>query len=106
MSLPTEPGNPMQPRRDFYKASPDAAKAMLALEAAVKKPGLEPGLVELVKLRASLPTVQPNQPSLALASAPPKTDRPGYRLNAPVAASYRTRPTFSRVSERTAAYCQ
>ena len=31
----------MQPRLDFYKASPDAAKAMLALEAAVKSPGLE-----------------------------------------------------------------
>lgn len=43
----------MQPRLDFYKASPDAAKAMLALEAAVKSLGLEPGLIELVKLRAS-----------------------------------------------------
>lgn len=43
----------MQPRLDFYKASPDAAKAMLALEAAVKSLGLEPGLLELVKLRAS-----------------------------------------------------
>lgn len=43
----------MQPRLDFYKASPDAAKAMLALEAAVGKLGLERGLLELVKLRAS-----------------------------------------------------
>ena len=43
----------MQPRLDFYKASPDAAKAMLALEAAVKSLGLEPSLIELVKLRAS-----------------------------------------------------
>lgn len=43
----------MQPRLDFYKASPDAAKAMLALEAAVNKLGLEPHLIELVKLRAS-----------------------------------------------------
>ncbi|MBF6024145.1 carboxymuconolactone decarboxylase family protein [Lysobacter niastensis] len=43
----------MQPRLDFYKASPDAAKAMLALEAAVGKLGLEPHLIELVKLRAS-----------------------------------------------------
>lgn len=43
----------MQPRLDFYKASPDAAKAMLALEAAVKSLGLEPNLLELVKLRAS-----------------------------------------------------
>lgn len=43
----------MQPRLDFYKASPDAAKAMLALEAAVGALGLEPGLIELVKLRAS-----------------------------------------------------
>ena len=43
----------MQPRLDFYKASPDAAKAMLALESAVKSLGLEPGLLELLKLRAS-----------------------------------------------------
>ena len=43
----------MQPRLDFYKASPDAAKAMLALEAAVKSLDLEPSLLELVKLRAS-----------------------------------------------------
>lgn len=43
----------MRPRLDFYKASPDAAKAMLALEAAVRNLGLEPGLLELVKLRAS-----------------------------------------------------
>lgn len=43
----------MQPRLDFYKASPEAAKAMLALEAAVSKLGLEPSLIELVKLRAS-----------------------------------------------------
>ncbi|HEU0305592.1 MAG TPA: carboxymuconolactone decarboxylase family protein [Lysobacter sp.] len=43
----------MQPRLDFYKASPDAARAMLALEAAVNKLGLEPSLLELVKLRAS-----------------------------------------------------
>ncbi len=43
----------MQPRLDFYKASPEAAKAMIALEAAVNKLGLEPSLLELVKLRAS-----------------------------------------------------
>lgn len=43
----------MQPRLDFYKASPGAAKAMLALEAAVKSLDLEPSLLEIVKLRAS-----------------------------------------------------
>jgi AhpD family alkylhydroperoxidase len=43
----------MQSRLDFYKASPDAAKAMLALEAAVKSLDLEPSLLELVKLRTS-----------------------------------------------------
>ncbi len=43
----------MQPRLDFYKASPDAAKAMLALEAAVTRLGVEPALLELVKLRSS-----------------------------------------------------
>ncbi|MBT2339682.1 MULTISPECIES: carboxymuconolactone decarboxylase family protein [Pseudomonas] len=43
----------MQPRIDFYTASPDALKAMLALETAVSKLGLEKSLLELVKLRSS-----------------------------------------------------
>ncbi len=36
-----------------YKLAPDAVKAMTALEAAIKKSGLEHNLIELVKLRAS-----------------------------------------------------
>ncbi|MFC5695458.1 carboxymuconolactone decarboxylase family protein [Pseudomonas sp. GCM10022186] len=43
----------MLPRLDYYAASPDALKAMLALEAAVSKLPLEKPLLELVKLRAS-----------------------------------------------------
>lgn len=43
----------MEPRIDFNKSSPDAFNAMLALEAAIGKLGLEPSLIELVKLRAS-----------------------------------------------------
>ena len=43
----------MQTRTDFYTASPDALKAMIALETAVSKLPLEKTLVELVKLRAS-----------------------------------------------------
>ena len=43
----------MEPRLDFYKTSPDAIKAMLAFSAATEKLGLEPALLELVKLRAS-----------------------------------------------------
>jgi len=43
----------MQPRIDFYTASPDAFKAMFALETAVSKLGLEKSLIELVKLRVS-----------------------------------------------------
>jgi AhpD family alkylhydroperoxidase len=43
----------MEPRLDFYKASPNAIKGMLALEEMVKRSGLEHSLVELVKLRAS-----------------------------------------------------
>ena len=43
----------MQPRIDFYTASPDGLKAMIALEAAVSKLPLEKSLIELVKLRAS-----------------------------------------------------
>ena len=43
----------MQPRIDFYTASPDALKAMIALDGAVSKLPLEKNLIELVKLRAS-----------------------------------------------------
>lgn len=43
----------MQPRIDFYTASPDGLNAMIALETAVSKLPLEKSLIELVKLRAS-----------------------------------------------------
>ena len=43
----------MEQRLDFYKASPDAMKALIALEGAISKLGLEPQLLDLVKLRAS-----------------------------------------------------
>ncbi|BAN47274.1 carboxymuconolactone decarboxylase family protein [Metapseudomonas resinovorans] len=43
----------MTPRLDYYAASPDALKAMLALDAAASKLPLEKSLLELVKLRAS-----------------------------------------------------
>ncbi|MGJ7510821.1 carboxymuconolactone decarboxylase family protein [Variovorax sp. GT1P44] len=43
----------MEQRIDFYKASPDALKALIALEVAVGKLGLEPALLDLIKLRAS-----------------------------------------------------
>lgn len=43
----------MEQRLDFYKASPDAIKALIALDAATGKLGLEPVLMDLVKLRAS-----------------------------------------------------
>lgn len=41
------------PRIDFYAAAPDAMKAMMAMEVAIGKLGLEPSLIELIKLRAS-----------------------------------------------------
>ena len=43
----------MEPRLDFYKASPEAIKVMLAFSAGTEKLGLEKPLLELVKLRAS-----------------------------------------------------
>ncbi len=43
----------METRIDFYNASPNAIKAMVALEVAIAKLGLAPGLLDLVKLRAS-----------------------------------------------------
>ena len=43
----------MEPRLDFYKASPEALKALIALEVALGKLDLDPLLIDLVKLRAS-----------------------------------------------------
>ncbi len=43
----------MEQRLNFYKASPDAAKALMALETALPRLSIEPLLVDLVKLRAS-----------------------------------------------------
>jgi AhpD family alkylhydroperoxidase len=43
----------MQSRLDFYKANPNAIKALLALEERIGKSSLEKSLTELVRLRAS-----------------------------------------------------
>lgn len=43
----------MQARLDYHKASPDAVKALIALEVALGKRGLDKNLVNLVNLRAS-----------------------------------------------------
>lgn len=43
----------MTPRISIFPAAPDAMKGMLAVETAVENSGLEHGLIELVKLRAS-----------------------------------------------------
>lgn len=43
----------MTHRADFYSASPEATKALIALEVAVSKLGIDKPLLELIKLRAS-----------------------------------------------------
>jgi len=43
----------MRQRLDFYKASPSAMRPLIALEAEVSKLGIDPVLLDLVKLRAS-----------------------------------------------------
>jgi AhpD family alkylhydroperoxidase len=43
----------MSQRLDFYKASPEAIKAMVGLEQRIAKSALEKSLIELVRLRAS-----------------------------------------------------
>lgn len=43
----------MSTRLDFYKASPEAMKAMMALEQRIAHSAIEKPLVELVRLRAS-----------------------------------------------------
>ncbi|MGO4714227.1 carboxymuconolactone decarboxylase family protein [Bradyrhizobium sp. 2TAF24] len=43
----------MQPRLNPYQLAPETMKPMIDLEASVKASGLEPSLIELVKIRAS-----------------------------------------------------
>ena len=43
----------MNARLNPYQASPETMKAMMALETQVRASGLDPALVELVKIRAS-----------------------------------------------------
>ena len=43
----------MKPRLNPYQAAPGAMKALMALETEVQQSGLEPALVELIRIRAS-----------------------------------------------------
>ncbi len=43
----------MKPRMNNFQVAPDAIKGMVAVETAIGKSGLEHGLLELVRLRAS-----------------------------------------------------
>ena len=43
----------MQPRIEYDRVAPDAVKAVSGVEAYVRRCGLEPGLLDLIKLRAS-----------------------------------------------------
>jgi len=43
----------MQPRLDYHRVAPEALEAMYAVERYARKSGLEPKLLELVKVRAS-----------------------------------------------------
>jgi AhpD family alkylhydroperoxidase len=51
--LTHQQGTVMEQRLDFYQASPNAIKAMLALEAQIGKSTIEKPLADLVRLRAS-----------------------------------------------------
>jgi AhpD family alkylhydroperoxidase len=43
----------MTPRMNIFQAAPEGAKAMMAVEASIDKSGLDHGLIELVRMRAS-----------------------------------------------------
>ena len=43
----------MTPRMNIFHKAPGVAKALMAVEAGIEKSGLDPGLIELVRLRAS-----------------------------------------------------
>src|SRR6478672_9545045 len=52
-AVPTNRDDEMTPRLDASKVSPDAYRAIMGLELYVRHSGLEPSLIELIKLRAS-----------------------------------------------------
>jgi AhpD family alkylhydroperoxidase len=82
----------MQPRLDYARTAPDGLKAMLGLEQYARQSGLEPALLELVKMRAS----QINGCAFCLdmhskdARAAGETEQRLYALNA-----WRETPFFS-----------
>lgn len=43
----------MEARLDYTKASPEAYKAMVQMEGVVRRSGIDPKLLELIKIRAS-----------------------------------------------------
>lgn len=43
----------MNPRMNIFQSAPEGTKAMIAVETAIENSGLEHGLLELVRLRAS-----------------------------------------------------
>lgn len=43
----------MSERLNYWRAAPETARAVLAIETHIRESGLEPGLLHLVKLRAS-----------------------------------------------------
>lgn len=43
----------MTPRMNFFQTAPEGAKAMMAVETVIEQSGIEHGLLELVRLRAS-----------------------------------------------------
>ena len=43
----------MKPRLNPYQAAPEAMKTVATLETYIQKSGIEPGLIELIKTRAS-----------------------------------------------------
>ncbi len=52
--MSNQPNENPPPRLNHHTAAPEAMRAMIALEGAVMKSGLERSLLDLVKLRASL----------------------------------------------------
>lgn len=93
----------MQSRLDIHKAAPQAYRAMAALETYVRNSGLEPGLLKLVKLRAS----QINGCAFCIdmhtkdARADGETEQRLYALNA-----WRETPFFTDRERAALAWCE
>ena len=83
----------MEQRLDFYKASPEAIKALVALEVAIGKRGLDPMLVNLVSCGPRRSTAAPTASTRTVATRARRARPSAAFTQWPRGASRRSSPT-------------